>query len=234
MALITARGGSKGIPGKNIKVMAGKPLIAWSILAAQQARAVQRVVVSTDDPEIAQVSRQWGAETPFLRPAELAGDNSPHLGVLLHALDWLLEREGYQPQYLLLLQPTSPLRQAQDIDQAVDLARARQAPAVIGLCEAAHHPYLLKRLTPQGGLEDFLPVPPGYLRRQDLPQALAINGAIYLITPQALRQGGSLCPPGTLPLVTPAERSLDVDTPWDFHLADLLLRDLHGAADDQT
>lgn len=223
LALITARGGSKGLPRKNLLDLAGRPLIAWSIEAASQAACRPRVVVSTDDPEIAQAARHWGAEVPFLRPARLARDNSPHIDVVLHAVAWLEREQGYRPEWVLLLQPTSPLRLAQDIDDALALACTRGADSVVSVQAASGHPYLMHTLDDQGRLRPFMPTPPGYLRRQDLPAVYALNGAIYLVRRRMLLAKSALWDQGTLALVMGPERSLDVDTAWDLRLARLLL-----------
>ena len=127
VCIITARGGSKSIPRKNVLPLGGKPVIAWSIEAALQSPSVSRVIVSTDDEEIAEVSREWGAEVPFMRPAELAGDDTPHLAVMLHAIRWLESDQGTLPEFILLLQPTSPLRTSEDIEAAVRIAVEQNA-----------------------------------------------------------------------------------------------------------
>jgi CMP-N-acetylneuraminic acid synthetase len=228
LALITARGGSKGLPRKNVLPLAGRPLIAWSIKAALEAACAPRVVVSTDDQEIAQAALAWGAEAPFLRPAALAQDDSPHIEVILHAVEWLAHNQGYEPQWVLLLQPTSPLRVAQDIDDALALARAHGAASVVSVREAPDHPWLLQTLDQAGRLRQFMPTPAGYLRRQDFPAVHALNGAIYLVERHRLLKSRALMDRETLALVMPPERSLDVDTAWDFHLARLILEDLHG------
>jgi len=228
LGLITARGNSKGIPKKNIAPAAGRPLIAWTIEAARWARSIDRVVVSTDDPEIAAVSRQWGAEVPFSRPDELARDDSPHIPVVIHAVEWLMKEEGYHPDYVMLLQPTSPLRESQDIDAAVALAVEKGADAVVSGFEAPAHPYIIKRIDAQGRLADYVDCPEGYLPRQALPPAYALNGAVFLVRRQVLLDEQTLYPANTLAYIMPPERSLDVDTPWDLHLADLILRDKYG------
>lgn len=230
LALITARGGSKGLPRKNVLPLAGRPLIAWSIKAAQEAVCAPRVVVSTDDEEIAQAARQWGAEVPFMRPAALAQDDSPHLEVILHALAWLEQNQDYRPEWVLLLQPTSPLRSGRDIDEAFALARARGAASVVSVQQAPSPPHLLQTIDGQGRLKPFLPPGPGYQRRQDFPAVYALNGAIYLTQRGMIMEQRVLLDQETLALVMPPERSLDVDTPWDFHLARLVLEDLHGRA----
>lgn len=221
VALIPARGGSKGIPRKNIAPLAGRPLIAWTITAALASGRLQRVIVSTDDEEIAHVAREHGAEVPFLRPPELAGDESTAVDVALHALD-ALGTPG--PDALLLLQPTSPLRSATDICDAIDLAEQSQADAVIGICEATPHPYLARSLDADGKLRNFSTVPPQLTRRQDYPPAYVLNGAIYLNRCASLRATRSFEPPGALGFIMPPERSIDIDAPLDLQIAESLLK----------
>lgn len=224
MGVVTARGGSKGLPRKNLCTLSGKPLIAWTIEAAKRS-CLSRVIVSTDDSEIAEVSRQWGAETPFIRPQDLAGDASPHVPVVLHALDWLGEHEGRQPEWVMLLQPTSPLRTSEDIDAAIELAEKTGATAVVGVTEPRHHPFLMHCMDEQGRLSKFMQSDLNYARRQDLPPVFATNGAIYLIRGSVLREKGTFTPEGCRGLVMPAKRSLDVDTAEDLRLAELVIRD---------
>jgi len=228
IGLITARGGSKSIPGKNIRLLAGKPLIAWTIEAALQCKELSRVIVSTDDTKIAEVARQWGAEVPFIRPTELSQDDSPHISVVLHAIHWMEGKQGLCPDYVMLLQPTSPFRTVEDVRQAIKLAKDRQAVAVVSVCEAEKHPYLCKRILDDGTLSEFIKTEIGYLRRQALPPAHALNGAIYLNKRSSLIQDQTLLPAATIAYVMPQERSLDVDTPWDWHVADLILKDKYG------
>lgn len=227
LAVIPARGGSKGIPRKNVRPLAGKPLVAWTIEAALQSQMLSRVIVSTDDEEIANVARERGTETPFLRPRELAQDDSSSMSVVLHTVQWLEEQEHFSPDYVLLLQPTSPFRNAQDIDTAVELAETQHAAAVVSVCEAERHPYLCKRILDGGTLADFVPNNLEYQRRQDLPPAFVLNGAIYLNRRESLLCDQTFLPSGTLAYVMPAERSLDIDSPWDWHLAELILKDQH-------
>lgn len=225
IGLITARGGSKSVPGKNIKPLAGKPLIAWSIEAALQCKELSRVIISTDDEEIAAVSRQWGADVPFMRPAELSQDDSSHISVVLHAIDWLAKEEEFYPDYILLLQPTSPFRSTEDIKQAIKLVKDRHAVAVVSVSEAKNHPYLCKRILDDGTLAEFMETDIGYLRRQVLPAAYAENGAIYLSKRLSFLQDQCFLPEGTIAYVMPEERSLDIDTAWDWHMAELILKD---------
>lgn len=228
VALITARSGSKSIPRKNVIPVGGKPLIAWTIAAALGSRNVSRVLVSTDDPEIAEVSRTHGAEVPFLRPAELAQDDSTSFDVAAHALRWLAEHDHAEPDYLLLLQPTSPLRAAEDIDGAIDLARERNADAVLAVCEASPHPYLARSVDERGVLSDFIHLAKKPSRRQEYPAAYMLNAAIYLNRPASLLASRSFQPPGALAYIMPQERSLDIDSPWELRIADLILREQHA------
>ncbi|HEX8920150.1 MAG TPA: acylneuraminate cytidylyltransferase family protein [Pyrinomonadaceae bacterium] len=232
VGLITARGGSKSIPQKNVKLLAGKPLIAWTIEAALRSQRLSRVIVSTDDEEIARTAREWGADVPFMRPPELAQDDSPHLDVIRHALSWLESKKESELDYLMLLQPTSPLRTTEDIDAAIQLAEEKDADAVVSVCQAQDHPYLSKQITPDGKLLDFVEKPQGYLPRQKLPPAYSLNGAIYLVRRAVLLERDDWYTESTFAYIMPPERSFDIDTPWDLHLVELILRDLNGLTSD--
>jgi CMP-N-acetylneuraminic acid synthetase len=227
-ALVTARGGSKGIPRKNVRSLCGKPLIAWTIGAALHSPSVDRTLVSTDDDEIASVAEAAGAEVPFRRPPELARDDSSHVEVVIHAAEWMQENWGLVPDYLLMLQPTSPLRNSNDITAAVELAESRQAHAVVGVTPAPSHPFLVKRLLEDGTMTDYVTGQPRYARRQDLPAAYALNGALYLNRLCSLRQERSFVPVGSLPYVMPFERSVDIDNELDWRIAEMLMEDLYG------
>jgi CMP-N,N'-diacetyllegionaminic acid synthase len=218
-----ARGGSKSIPHKNLAPLAGKPLIAWTIEAAMQCQTPLRVVISTDDDEIAHTAIRYGATRPFMRPADLAQDDTPTIPVVIHALEQL-KSTGYAPERLLLLQPTSPLRTADDIDSATRLADKHKAQSVVSVSPATPHPRLMKKVTEDGLLEDFLPGE-RVTRRQQLEPAYALNGAIYLTQTKHLTTYESFYADQTHAYVMPRERSLDVDDPWDLHLAELILRD---------
>lgn len=219
LALIPARGGSKGVPRKNVRWIAGKPLIGWTIDAALAAGVFDRVVVSTEDPEIAEVARAGGAEVPFMRPAELSADDTPGIAPVLHALEELL---GFDA--LVLLQPTSPLRSAADIASVVALARSRGARSVVSVCEPDAHPQWTYRMDGNGVLAPWEGAT-GAARRQDLEQVYALNGAIYYAECVLVRESGALVGPGTIGYPMPAERSIDIDTPLDWRIAELLLAD---------
>ena len=227
LGLITARGGSKSIPRKNVADLGGKPLIAWTIEAALASRGLSRVIVSTDDEEIAEVSRRWGAQVPFMRPPELARDDSSHMSVADHALRWLESREGIRSDYLMLLQPTSPLRTVEDIQGAIQLACDKDGDGVVSVSEAHPHPFLMKRIADDSTLADFMEgVPqPGStsIRRQALPHAYGVNGAIYLTKRDVLLSERTFLPTCTYPYIMPKERSLEIDEPWDLDLVRLIL-----------
>jgi len=185
LGVITARGGSKGLPGKNLRPLAGKPLIAHTIDTARESKAFDRVILSTDDEAIAAAGRSRGCEVPFMRPPELARDETPHLPVLQHAVQWLRDRDGYQPDAVMILQPTSPLRRAQDIRESIALLEQSGADSVVSVSEvpAHYHPMRMLRIDEHGFASLFVtgePVRRRINRRQDMPAAWTMNGAIYL------------------------------------------------------
>lgn len=224
IGIIPARGGSKGIPGKNIRKIAGKPLIGWTIDAALDSRSLDRVLVSTDDPEIARVAEDCGADVPFIRPARFATDTATSFAVVSHAMGWLEKEDGQSFSRVMLLQPTSPLRTAADICEAIRLQEMLGAPAVVSVCASSGHPYYLKKIDGNGLLENFLDPCPDAVRRQDLPPVYRVNGALYLNSWDVLNTMKNFIPPGTGAYVMPEERSVDIDTPWDFFIAEQLLK----------
>jgi len=225
LGLIPARGGSKGIPRKNIRQLAGKPTIAWTIATALACPVLGRVVVSTEDEEIAEIARHYGAEVPFLRGVELAQDDTPDLPVYQHALSWLAEHEGYNPDIIVWLRPTVPLRAVEDIAVAVDLLVQTKADLVRSVCLAEHHPYWMKRLEH----DRLVPFVDGideskYYRRQLLPPVYRLNGAVDVTWRQTVMEKGLLYTGDVRGYVMPAERSVDLDSELDFALAELLLQ----------
>ena len=221
LGLIPARGGSKGIPRKNALPVAGKPLVAWTIEAARSAR-LDRVVVSTDDDEIAALAREHGAEV-LERPAELAADATPALPVIRHALEHDLGREADAVAYL---QPTSPLRRPGHIDAALDLL-APGVDSVVSVVAVPHcfNPVSVLRLGEDGALAPFLPDQPLLLRRQDKPVVYARNGpAVLVVRRETVLEAGVLYGPRTLPLVMSRHDSHDIDEPFDLELVEWLLR----------
>lgn len=220
LALIPARGGSKGVPGKNILPIGGKPLIQWTIQAARNSRFVDRVVLSSDDERIMEVAQAGGCEVPFKREAGLATDTASSMAVVVDALQRL---PGHD--VLVLLQPTSPLRLADDIDAALQLMIETGAPACVSVRPAQEHPYWSFRVSTADTLEHFVPPPPDApTRRQDLPQAWCLNGAVYVARVPWLLQQQSFLSAGTVAYRMPAERSIDIDTPADVEQVKALLQ----------
>lgn len=225
LAVITARGGSKRLPGKNIRPLGGRPLIAWSIDAARVLPDICDILVSTDDETIVQAARAAGASAPWLRPAELSGDTAGSVDVCLHALDWY-EREHGAVDGLLLLQPTSPFRRAATITRGFAMFERLPRRPVVSVSPAASHPLCCYRV------EDNIMIPyiargGEAIRSQDLPQAHVLNGALYLIRPDQLRATRTFCPPDVQPLVIePPWEGLDIDTPWDWFLAERIAENL--------
>ncbi|NRQ10045.1 cytidylyltransferase domain-containing protein [Aliiroseovarius sp. xm-v-208] len=212
LAVITARGGSKGIPRKNVRPLGGLPLIAWTVRAALEAQCVARVVVSTDDEEIALAARKAGADVPVMRPADLASDTATSVDVMTHMLDAL---PGFERA--VLLQPTSPFRTAADLDAGFALWQsAPSAGGCVSVCEAAESPWLMYGTDGAGRLERLLPVPPAGLRRQDLPKAFVLNGAFYFLDVLRFRTEQRLVFEDSLGFEMPVERSRDIDKPADF------------------
>lgn len=221
LGLVPARGGSKGIPGKNVADVAGRPLLAYTAAAALRSTALDRVVLSTDDEEIARVGLEVGLEVPFLRPPALAADDTPMIDVVVHALDELGEDEI---EAIVLLQPTSPLRSALDIGSAVALLRTSGAESVVSVTPVPHRfvPSSVLVAGPGGVVVPFAGGSGGS-RRQDKEQLLARNGpAVLVVRPSAVRRGVLYGEP-TVGYLMPPERSLDVDDEFDLTLARLLL-----------
>ena len=211
LAIIPARGGSKGLPRKNVLIAGGRPLIAWTIAAASAARSVDQVIVSSDDDEIIETSEAWGCPVPFHRPESLATDNATSIDVVFHALD---QMPGFE--YVILLQPTSPLRTASDIDAAVNLLLTTGAPSCVSICEAEQSPYWMYFLDDNRGLDQVIPGKASITRRQDLPTSYVLNGAIYVAEVEWLKRERRFVAPDTVGYVMGKDRSIDIDTREDF------------------
>jgi N-acylneuraminate cytidylyltransferase len=231
LGIITARGGSKGIPRKNIKPLNGKPLIAHTIDAAKESGVFDRIIVSTEDAEIAEVARQYGAEVPFMRPAELAEDTTPTLPVLIHALDWLMEADGYQPDAVAILQPTAPLRQSRHLREAFELFESSGADSVVSLNEVPvdYNPHWQFTVEGDGRMQIFTGTPLHDMvrRRQDLKPTYTRNGAIYIFKPELLRR----TPPtfygeDSRAYIMDAKYSVNINTPEEFEQAEHLMKAL--------
>lgn len=220
LAVIPARGGSKGILRKNLALVGGRPLIAWSIEAALDSGICSDVIVSTDDEEIADVAKAFGAKVPFMRPEELASDSSPVFEALNHVLD---NYEG-EVTHVLQLNPTSPLRTAQHIKDVYNQWEY-EFDSIVSVCKAHTHPYWCKKVSPRGRISDFLEEGPDqYKIRQELPEVYALNGSIFLLSKDLIRDN-TYYSDETHAYIMEAEDSLDIDEPWELYLANLILRD---------
>jgi CMP-N,N'-diacetyllegionaminic acid synthase len=227
LAVIPARGGSKGVVRKNIRSVCGRPLIAFTIETALAARhLLYRTVVSTDDPEIAAIAREHGADVPFMRPAELAGDKVPTLPVLQHAVSFVEHQDGITLDWVLLLQPTTPLRLVEDIEKSVNLALQNSCDSVISVVKVvAEHPILMKRIE-RDRLLPYCIIEREGTRRQDCqPPAYLRNGAIYLTRRDVLMEKDSIWGKVIRPYVMPPERSVNIDSELDLKLVELIMQE---------
>ncbi|MBY0493446.1 MAG: acylneuraminate cytidylyltransferase family protein [Cyanobacteria bacterium] len=225
LGIITARGGSKGIPGKNLKLLAGRPLLDYSIDAANDT-PLDRLILSTEDKRIADAARSLGCEVPFMRPAELARDETPHLPVIQHAVKWLKDNEGYQPDIALTLQPTSPLRSAADIAAALRMLELSGADSVVSVNEVSAHAHPMRMLHVDGSgfatlFVNGQPVKRRINRRQDLPRAWVMNGAIYACRTEILFAAEpSMYGDRVVAYPMPPERSISIDDLEDWAAAE--------------
>lgn len=225
LAIILARGGSKGIPGKNIKNLAGKPLIAYTIEEALKSKYIDKLILSTDDKEIAEVGEKHGAQVPFLRPKKLATDTATSEKAMLHTINCMEKNKDFNSQLVMLLQPTSPLRKVEDIDNSIEKIIDKKGDSLIGLSKAEKHPYWMMEI------RDGKVVPYNenkrkkYTRRQDLPEIYNINGAIYITDTKLFKETLNRWAGKTIPYLMPKKRSVDIDDMLDWRLAEVLLEE---------
>jgi CMP-N,N'-diacetyllegionaminic acid synthase len=232
LAVIPARGGSKGIPHKNIRLLNGKPLIGYSIEQAAQAKTLARVLVSTDDEKIAEVAKAWGGDVPFLRPAHLAQDDTPMLPVLQHALEYVEQVDQIQYSAVVILQPTSPLRTADDINRSVNVLLSTGVSTVVTICQVdkLSHPFLVQRLDFQNNnqLSPFL-VGPEYEKfmhanRDELPLVVRLNAAVYVVRRDILMYDNKIIGSDVCGVMMELSRSIDIDTEEEFTIAEALIK----------
>lgn len=223
LGFIPARAGSKSVPGKNLRLLAGKPLIVHTIKTARASGVFDYLLVSTDGDEIARVAREAGVEVPFMRPAALATDTARGIDVLAHAMAWC-EEHGHFFDWVMVLQPTSPLRDVADILGACRLMLERKARSVISVCEVDHHPWWCNTLPEDLNMENFIRPEILGLNRQELPVFYRLNGAIYLGEWEFFKKGDSFYGPRTFAYIMPKNRSVDIDTEVDFLLAEMLVK----------
>ena len=223
LAIVPARGGSKGVPGKNVRRLGGRTLLEYTAAAARDAAVIDRIVVSTDSEDVAAAGRAAGLEVPFLRPAALAQDDTPMLPVIRHAIDEVT-RAGWTPELVVLLQPTSPLRRPDHVARAVDLLRSSGADSVVTVVEVPKHlsPDYVMRID-AGVLRPFLPEGERVTRRQDVRPAYSRDGTVYAFRRDTLDRCGSIYGDDCRPLIIDARESLSIDTPEDWAAAEKIL-----------
>lgn len=217
LGIIPARGGSKGIPRKNLRLLAGKPLLTWTIEAARDSHYLDRVILSSEDEAIIAVARKWGCEVPFIRPAELARDDTPGIEPVLHAIHSI----GGNYDYIVLLQPTSPLRTTEDIDGCISHCVRGNAPACVSVTAVAQHPSWMHTLDSQGRLLPLLSWSSADCR-QDLPPVYLENGAVYVARTDYLMSRRDFITTETIAYIMPAARSVDIDTTLDLLLCAII------------
>jgi CMP-N-acetylneuraminic acid synthetase len=225
VAFIFARGGSKGLPGKNIRPLGGKPLIVWSIEHALAVKRIERVIVSTDSEEIADVARAYGVEVPFIRPAELAGDKSPEWLAWRHALNFLLETSGALPDAMVSVPTTAPLRLPVDIENCLNLYEKGDADMVITVTEAHRSPYFnMVTNNTDGTVGLVIPPQSTIARRQDAPIVFDMATVAYVARPEFVMTHNALFEGRVKSVLVPTERAIDIDTLLDFQMAECLLK----------
>lgn len=220
LGIIPARGKSKGVPRKNMKRLGGKPLIVWTIEESKKSRYLDRFILSSEDEEIMLFARYLGCDVPFVRPVELAQDDTPGIEPVLHALETLPERYDY----VVLLQPTSPLRTKEDIDRCIELCVKQNASSCVSVTESDKSPYWMYVLNEIGKITPLLETEKRYNRRQDLPKVYTVNGAVYIAEVGWLLSNRSFMSNETHGYIMPRERSVDIDTELDFKFAEFLLQ----------
>lgn len=228
LAIIPARGGSKGLPKKNILKLIDKPLIAYTIEEAKKSKYINRIMVSTEDDEIAKISLKYGAEVPFMRPSELAQDTSSTNSVIINVLEEFKTRENYEPDIICVLQCTSPLRKFEDIDGTIEKMLKNNSEGSVSISEARSNPYWTNILDTNERLKYFVEEGKKIKRRQDLPKIYEINGAVYVIKREAFLKYKNIEAEDVSAYLMDEENSLDIDNIIDFKLAEVVLREQLG------
>jgi len=225
LGVITARGGSKRLPTKNVLDFAGKPLIGWTIEAALKSRYIDELIVSTEDVEIAEISKDYGANVPFMRPKELSSDNVHPAEAVIHAVNYFLDEEEKEFEYVVMLQPTSPLRNKDDIDKAIEFLSSKKADAVVSVCEADHSPLWYNTLPENLSMKKFLRDDLKGKMSQGLPTYYRVNGAIYISkVKKLLKEKTFFLNDNIFAFLMDVKKSVDIDSLIDFKLAEILMQ----------
>lgn len=224
LGVIPARGGSKSVPRKNIRLLAGKPLIAYTIETAQKCEILNRTVVSTDDDEIAEIAKKYGGDVPFMRPKELALDVTPTLPVLQHAVSFIETNENVHVDVIVLLDPTSPTRRIEDIEECIQKLEQENADSVVTICEVDHNPYFVMMELDGDRLVPLIKSDKVITRRQDAPVVYRLNAAVYAIKRDVLMNMDKMITDNTLAVIMPHELSIHIDHEIDFEFAEYLMK----------
>ncbi|QGM31024.1 acylneuraminate cytidylyltransferase family protein [Bacillus sp. N3536] len=221
LAVITARGGSKGVPRKNVRDLNGKPLIAWTIEEAKKSEYISKVILSSENLEIIKEAKKYGCEVPFIRPIQLAQDDTPGIDPILHAIE---QCPGYD--YVVLLQPTSPLRKVEDIDGAIQMLLDKGVDYCVSVTEPDKSPYWMYKVDKNGRMLQIMDQDNFAIRRQDLPKVYSLNGAVYVARIESLKNTKSFLTKDTVAFEMPKSRSMDIDTEEDFLLCEYLQKNI--------
>lgn len=220
LAIIPARGGSKGVPYKNIRELAGKPLIAWTIEEAKKSQYIDRLILSSEDDQIIKIAKEWECEAPFVRPVELALDDTPGIAPVIHAVIKLNEKYDY----VVLLQPTSPLRTVEEIDGCIKKCIKAGKNSCVSVCEVRQTPYWMYKIDKNERLQKVLTTKEEYKRRQDIPIVYIINGAVYVAKTDLVLCNKSLMDDDTIAYIMSKEKSIDIDEENDLLMVEIILR----------
>jgi len=230
LGLVIARGGSKGLPGKNLKYLGGMPLVAHAISAGVHSRYIDDVIISTEDKTIAETAETYGCEVPFIRPVELASDSAKSIDVVIHALSEL-KKSGREYDIFVLLQPTTPFRKSDDIDSCLEMMIEKNADSVVSVTVAEHHPMWMNTLPDDLSMKDFIRPEAENKNRQDLPVHYRINGGIYAVKPDMVLETGRLYSDRSYAYIMSSISSIDIDSELDFETAELILKKFPSIAE---
>ena len=224
--IITARGGSKGIPKKNIKILGKLPLIAYNIISAQKCNIKKRIIVSTDDPEIAEVALRYGAEVPFKRPKELATDEASSIDVVIHAMEWIEENDKEFYDYVCLLQPAAPFVTYKNIEEAIEIIQKNNSDTLLGVKEADMNTVFIHELDENGKLSYHYGAIQrlSSLRRQDMKKQYMLNGCIYIAKWEYMKVNKTFHGTNSEPYIMPRKQSIDIDNMEDFEMAEWMIK----------
>ena len=223
LGIIPARGGSKSVPQKNIRLLAGKPLIAYTIETAQKCKMLDRTVVSTDDDEIAEVAKKYGGDVPFIRSKDLSLDDTPMIPVLQHAVSFIEKKENSRVDVVVLLDPTSPFRRAEDIEACIQKLERENADSVVTVCEVEHNPYFVMMELDDDKLVPLIKSDEVITRRQDAPEVYRLNAAVYAVKRDVLMNSNKIITDNTMAVMMSQELSTHIDHVVDFEFAEYLM-----------